>query len=78
MMVVKEVLTHSSLQQKEWHAMEGHTGKHQGKSGGRQSEGEAWARASMWFTEKARPDGVSRDLALGQLRQGVVAQRKTL
>lgn len=51
---MKEVLTHGSLQQEEWHTLEGHTRKHQGKSGRRQSEAEARAKASLWFHGKGQ------------------------
>ena len=41
----KEIVTQSSQGEGAWHAMQGHTGKHQGRSGGRKSKGKAWVKA---------------------------------
>lgn len=43
----EQIFTQSSSETEAQHTMQGHMEKHLGRSGGRKSEGEAWANAYM-------------------------------
>lgn len=54
--VIENIIIYSLQEERMHHATEGHTGKHQGLSGGRKSKGEVWARNFIVFPE----EGVGR------------------
>ena len=45
MIAIEMIVCYSSRDEGTHHSMQGHTGKHQGQSGGRGSVGRLWARA---------------------------------